>query len=186
MYKDEFFKGLREGLESGLSKKASESGYIDAVIEEMQKEAGIMDFLRGAGNTLGSEDGGNAFGNHVAQSAGKMLPPLAVGLGLAAAAKAIGAVGDMRARSRFQEALRIAIERNPVLKEADQDRLQRYGDSIFRIAPITSEDPNILGTVLVNAVRYEQLDPNTLKMLGEMEAKRTSGRDFAPKSLTIA
>lgn len=187
MDKDKFFAGLREGLEE-LTKQAGFEGkenFVDDTIAELEKDAGFMDFLRGAGDHLGGTGAGAQFGEALAQSAGKIVPPLMAGLGIAAAARALTSVRNTMDYKKFERALQIATDRNPALKQADPERVKMYAESIFRVAPTVSQDPNVLAQVLVNAVRFETFDPKTLEMLANLEAKKNSEKPLTPKNLSL-
>lgn len=177
----ELLKGLREGLEAGLLKEAGVSElndgqreFIDMTVAEFEKQAGFMGDFK------------NAFsGEEVGKAALKAGIPLLGGIGVAAAAKAVGAIAGGMNRGKFETALRLAISRNAILQQADQERLKSLADSVYHAAPTVSTDPNILGQVLVNAIRGENLDIQTVKMLGDLEARRTQGPALTARNFSL-
>lgn len=179
---EELFKGLREGLVAGLQKQAGvtelseeQNRFVDLTVENLEKSAGLMDFLS-------AEKG---FGNVVGKAVANTAVPLLGGLGVAAGAAAIRSIAGGMNRSKFEAALRMAISRNAVLQHADQERVKSLADSIYATAPHVSTDPNILGQVLGNAVRGENLDIQTVKMLAELESRRTQASPLTPRNFSL-
>lgn len=179
---EELLKGLREGLVDGLQKQAGvtelseeQNRFVDLTIENMEKAGGLMDFL-------GAEKG---FGNVVGKAVANTAVPLLGGLGVAAGAAAIRSIANGMNRSKFEAALKMAISRNAVLQHADQERVKSLADSIYATAPNVSTDPNILGQVLGNAVRGENLDIQTVKMLAELESRRTQASPLTPRNFSL-
>ena len=179
---NELTKGLREGLEAGLLKQAGateltdeQRQFIDLTVENMEKSAGLIDFL-------GQEKG---FGSVLGKAVANTAVPLLGGLGVAAGAAAIQSIAGGMNKSKFEAALRMAISRNAVLQHADQERVKSLAESIYSTAPHVSTDPNILGQVLANAVRGETLDIQTIKMLSELESRRTQGTPLTPRNFSL-
>ncbi len=179
---NELTKGLREGLEAGLLKQAGateltdeQRQFIDLTVENMEKSAGLIDFL-------GQEKG---FGSVLGKAVANTAVPLLGGLGVAAGAAAIQSIAGGMNKSKFEAALRMAISRNAVLQHADQERVKSLAESIYSTAPHVSTDPNILGQVLANAVRGETLDIQTIKMLAELESRRTQGTPLTPRNFSL-
>lgn len=179
--KQELLKGLRDGLESGFMKQAGVSElndevktFIDLTMVEFEKQAGFMDGFKGAFT-------GEAVGN----AALKAGIPLLGGIGVAAAAKAVSSIAGGMNRSKFEAALKMAVSRNSILQQADQERVKSLADSVYHASPNVSTDPNILGQVLVNAIRGENLDIQTVKMLGDLEARRTQGQTLTARNFSL-
>ena len=179
--KQEVLKGLREGLEAGLLKEAGLSElndeqrhFVDLTVENFEKQASFFDGFKQSFS-----------GEEVGKAALKAGIPLLGGLGVAAAAKAVSSIAGGMNRNKFETALRLAISRNAVLQHADQERVKSLADSIYATAPNVSTDPNILGQVLVNAVRGENLDIQTVKMLSELESRRTQGSPLTARNFSL-
>lgn len=177
---EEVLKGLREGLEAGLIKEAGVSElspeqrqFVDMTLDNFEKTAGWSEF---AGAFKGEELGKAVLKSGV---------PLLAGLGVGAAASAVGAISKGMNRGKFETALRLAISRNAVLQHADQERVKSLADSIYATAPTVSTDPNILGQVLANAIRGENLDIQTVKMLAELESRRTQGPGLTVRNFSL-
>ena len=173
-------KGLREGLESGLLKAAGvtelseeQRQFVDLTVENFEKTASWQDFAK----ALSGEELGKAVV--------KTGIPLLGGLGVAAGAAAIHSIANGVNRSKFEAALKLAISRNAVLQHADQERVKSLADSIYATAPNVSTDPNILGQVLANAIRGENLDIQTVKMLAELESRRNQGPALTARNFSL-
>jgi hypothetical protein len=181
----ELLKGLREGLEAGLTKEAGVSElseeqrqFVDMTMENFEKLASeTPGFFSGMREAFG--------GKEVGQAVLKAGVPLLGGLGVAAAAKAVSSISNGMNRNKFENSLRMAISRNAVLQHADQERVKSLADSIYATAPNVSTDPNILGQVLVNAIRGENLDIQTVKMLAELESRRTQGSPLTARNFSL-
>lgn len=179
----EVLNGLREGLEAGLIKSAGvataaelsddQKRFIDLTVENFEKTAGWSDFV------------GAMSGKNVGEAVVKTGIPLLGGLGVAAGASAIRAIAGGMNRSKFEAALRMAIGRNSVLQHADQERVKSLADSIYATAPSVSTDPNILGQVLSNAIRGDNLDIQTVKMLAELESRRGNQTPLTARNFSL-
>jgi len=179
----EVLNGLREGLQSGLMKSAGltdaaelsedQKRFIDLTVENFEKTAGWSDFV------------GAFKGEELGKAVLKTGIPLLGGLGVAAGAGAIRSIAGGLNRSKFEAALRMAISRNNVLQHADQDRVKSLADSIYATAPSVSTDPNILGQVLSNAIRGDNLDIQTVKMLAELESRRGNQTPLTARNFSL-
>lgn len=177
---EEVVKGLRDGLVEGLLKEAGatelsdqQRQFVDLTVENFEKTAGWSDFT------------GAFKGEELGKAVVKTGVPLLGGLGVAAGAAAIRSIAGGMNRNKFEAALRMAISRNAVLQNADQERVKSLADSIYSTAPSVSTDPNILGQVLANAVRGENLDIQTVKMLSELESRRTQGPALTARNFSL-
>lgn len=181
-HNEELLKGLREGLIEGLQKSAGvtelsedQTRFVDLTIENMEKSAALMDFL----------NADKGLGNATAKAIANTAVPLLGGLGVAAGAAAIRSIASGMNKSKFEAALKMAISRNSVLQHADQERVKSLAESIYATAPHVSTDPNILGQVLGNAIRGENLDIQTVKMLSELESRRTQGTPLTARNFSL-
>lgn len=112
---------------------------------------------------------------------GKGLGALVVGGGVALAGKGIIDSKNANSHARFKQALDAAIKTNPVLQDADKTKLEHYGETIFKFSPSVAGDPNVLGAVLSNAVHFNGIFPDTIKMLTELESRYQQNNQFSPK-----
>lgn len=181
---EDVIKGLREGLETGLLKSAGvevlsdeQRMFVDLTVENFEKTAGWGEFV--------SSFKEGATGNEVGKAVVKAGVPLLGGLGVAAGMGAIRMIAGGMNRNKFETALRLAISRNSVLQHADQERVKSLADSIYATAPNVSTDPNILGQVLANAIRGENLDIQTVKMLAELESRRSQGPALTSRNFSL-
>lgn len=183
MNQDEVIKGLREGLEAGLLKEAGatelsdqQRQFVDLTIENMEKNAAFADLLGGADN----------FRKEIGKAVANTSIPLLGGLGVAAGLGAVRMIAGGMNRSKFEAALKMAVSRNPILQQADQERVKSLGDSIYSTAPHVSTDPNILGQILSNAIRQDgNIDIQTVKMLAELESRRSSGTPLTARNFSL-
>lgn len=100
--------------------------------------------------------------------AGLALGALAL---LGAGALAVRSTKNAYLSSKFATALAQVSRTNPIVAAADPNRVTSYAATIFKFAPHIASDPNLLGSVLANAIHGEGIDPMTIKTLIEMEAK---------------
>jgi hypothetical protein len=125
---------------------------------------------------------GKGFMNNI----GKGMAGLAMGMGAMSVGKAFtGAMND-RLHGQFVNALRTAIQTNPILRQAKKEKVVNYAETIFKFAPHVATDANLLSSVLANAVHGEGIDPMTLKSLSELESRykdnTNDNQAFSPKS----
>lgn len=104
-------------------------------------------------------------------------PAAALGVGLAGAAivkginTAYAGATNMRLRSQFENALAQVMAGNRVVKGADPVKAKTYAETIFKFAPRVAADPNLLSSILANAVHGEGIDPMTIKTLVDLESR---------------
>lgn len=120
---------------------------------------------------------------NIASHAGKIGLTLAAGAAIYGAKKGVDAASGLLLRRRYQNNLRMLHESNPALRAVDPEILARYGDTIFTYAPNIATDPNLLSTLLVNAVHGEGIDLTTIKTITELEDKYSSRGTFQPAQI---
>ena len=119
-----------------------------------------------------------------------ILGKIAIGAGLAAGAwginKALNSGASLveahQHRKRFESALSKVVASNPVLKNAyktDPKKVHGFAESIHSFAPRISGDPNVLSSLLSNAVHGESLDPMTVRTLLDMEGAQKKNHEQA-------
>lgn len=125
-------------------------------------------------------------GHEVAQSflreTGKATGGLAVGLGLTALASTGKYVVDHFRYNRFLKSLHQAISSSHILQSADRAKVEKYADTIYSFAPMVATDPNLLQSVLTNAVHGDGVDIMTIKSLTDLEGRWKDNASFSPKS----
>lgn len=189
---------VRGELEVGLKKQAGveeltdeHQVIIEASLEELEKQAAIIGSSFGSGvadafRHTGGMQAGEAAAKGLGQAIGTGMGALGLGLGALAAVSAVKAVGNMANKSKYEQALALAISRSEILSGQDHAKVKRLGDTIFNLAPTVAADANILQNVLDGAVHYETLDLQTLRTLADLEARLKDGRgEFRPKNLTL-
>lgn len=178
---------MRKYVQDGLEKLAFDKEEAAAIAEYfyqafdetdlsgIEKEAGIFSaapelFVKGL------SDGG-----------GKAAAALAAGVGILGAQRMYkGLVENPILSSKFDKALEAAISRNQVLQHADKSRVQAMAATMFRYAPNASADPNLLSSILSNAVMMDGIDPQVIQTLlnlekGYKEANKSSFADIMAK-----
>lgn len=172
-FKESLKKGFISELEDNFEKLAS------APITKLDKDniekfaETIIDMtLNGVDITLTKEAGAlTGIGEGFSKSLGGAGALALMGAGLYAVSKIVGKIGNSMDRTSYLEALEKAIKMNPVLKTANRDKLLSYGETIFRYSPSVAKDPNLLSTLLANAVHGDGMDPMTIKHIVELEEK---------------
>lgn len=185
---------LQKLREMALEKFASEEE-VDAFMDGFMKEASMFDFTPGRGSDSSTGAKGlsqsTSFGpsighslisgitDSVARSTGGLLVNSAVaGLG-----SLMGQASSMALYRKFMEALNKATAMNKVLKGANKDKVLQYGETIFKFAPHVATDPNLLSSILANAIHGEGIDPVTIKTLTELEGRYKDNVSFNPKNM---
>jgi len=144
-----------------------------------------------AGNAMASQVASspshmtNSFQKGLFEALGKGLSGIGVGLGIHGLSMAASSVANASLHTNFLQALEKAISMNPVLKGADKQKTAQYAETVFKFAPHVATDPNLLSSILANAIHGEGIDPMTIKTLGDLEARyveNKSGNLFSPKT----
>ena len=74
-------------------------------------------------------------------------------------------------RNKFNMALAQVMANNKVVKGAQPEKAKEYAETIFKFAPNVASDPNLLSSILANAVLGEGVDPMTIKNLVDLEGR---------------
>jgi hypothetical protein len=124
--------------------------------------------------------------HEVAQSffreAGKATGGLAVGGGLWMLANTGKYVVDHFRYNRFLQSLHQAINSSHILQSAPRAKVENYANTIYQFAPMVATDPNLLQSVLTNAVHGDGVDIMTIKSLTDLEGRWKDNTSFSPKS----
>ena len=152
-----------------MEKFAGDESLADAFVEGFVKEAfDLQSFNEGVGSAVGKGLGGTA-----------------IGLTLSGFGKALHNVQMGGLHNQFMTSLEHAVHMNPVLKQADQDKVIQYADTIFKFAPHVRTDANLLGSILANAIHGDGIDPMTIRTLTDLESRyieNSSGNMFTTKT----
>lgn len=125
----------------------------------------------------------------IAGALGKGAVGLGLGLGVYGISAMMHQTNQSHLHSKFQSVLSQVRERSPLIKNAPDERVSSYAETIFKFAPHVATDPNLLTAILSNAVHGEGIDPMTIRTLGELESRYIESKKgalftpnaFAPK-----
>lgn len=104
-----------------------------------------------------------------------------VGASLYGIAALVKEVKNHSKYNNFLKALNEAVQMNRVLKAADKDKVVKFAHTIYKFAPSVSTDPNLLSSILANAIHGDGLDPMTVRTLTQLEESYGKTTDFSPK-----
>ena len=112
------------------------------------------------------------------------------GFGLAAGLAGAGVVHSINSwrqsstnvvlRNKFEMALAQVMATNRVVKGSNPEKAKAYAETIFKFAPNVAADPNLLGSILANAVLGEGIDSMTIKSLVDLEGRHNDNTAFSP------
>lgn len=125
-----------------------------------------------------------AFGEGAMKALGAGVVGLGLGIGIHGISSTFNHAGTQFLREKFIAALSKAKQSNPILADADSSKVQSYADTVFKFAPHVAADPNLLSSILANAVHGEGLDPMTIRTLADLEGRIQESRKsalFTPK-----
>lgn len=118
---------------------------------------------------------------------GKALGAGVIGIGLGLGVHGMSAMMNQASvqnlRGKYEAALGQAISSNQILRNAEPIKVRSYGETVFKFAPHVAADPNLLTSILANAVLGEGIDPMTIRTLTDLEAGVMKARKdavFAP------
>lgn len=144
-------------------------------VDEFLKEASWgAAFSRG----LGSQ----GFGHAMAEGAGRALPGIMVGLGLAAGSnlmsKGISAASERLTKTRDYKAM---LKSSPGLKEYDAGQVQMVYNSLRSQSPTMAKDPLIAGSFVRRTMEMSPesgpfIDPQTVKTIAEAQRNVSQAR----------
>lgn len=168
-------KEIREVLEQayaiGLEKYAGDESKAIEFVQGFAKEAATLpgfmsQVAKGAAGAIGAGVVGAG-----------------LGLGMHGLSSAMAGVQNSNMHSKFVQVLEQVKSRSALLKNAPQEKIRSYAETIFKFAPHVATDPNLLTAILSNAVHGEGVDPMTIKTLTDLEnqyIKAKSGALFNP------
>lgn len=164
-----------------LVKEAASTFYtneeeLEAFMSGFEKEAqGNLFGAAGIGDFFRSPQFKENIASGLATGGARALAGLGVGLLGAAIVKGVNATShrldSAQLRANFEIALNKVREGNRVVKGAKPERVTEYANTIFKFAPNVAADPNLLSSILANAVLGEGIDPQTIKVLTELESR---------------
>lgn len=141
------------------SEQLSTTAEVDAFMDGFEKKAFLgltPDMINTAGEAAFRGIGGIGAG----------LLGAAVVKGVSSGASA---VGNYQLRSKFEAALTQVTANNKIVKGARPEKARDYAETLFKFAPHVASDPNLLSSILANAVLGEGVDPQTIRTLVDLE-----------------
>lgn len=115
--------------------------------------------------------GDSFFNRGIGQATGKALVGGVAGLGVAGIMSLMNTVSDNKLYNDYLKALNVAVRENRILKAANPKKVSDFGQTIFKFAPHVATDPNLLSSILANAIHGEGIDPMTIRTLTELESR---------------
>lgn len=146
------------------------AGFIAHVM--MEKEAADRN-----PQDLPREFADNAMGQ-LGKGVGGILSHGAVGVGMAS----YRFVADQFRYQRFLKSLQHAVASSHFLREQNRAKVENYANTIYKFAPLVAEDPNLLQSVLTNAVQGDGIDLMTIKSLTDLEGRHRDNGSVNPKA----
>jgi hypothetical protein len=119
----------------------------------------------------------------LASAVGKGIGATAVGLGVAGLGAAANMVSRSGLHTKFLAALETAVQKNVVLRQAEPEKVHQYAETVFKFAPNVATDPNLLSSILANAIHGDGIDPMTIRTLSDLEGRYAENQSstFSPK-----
>lgn len=172
-----------------VAQKDFVKGFITKVANILKDVAYSGDKMVGTGDRempLRKQVLDNFWGRGVATAAGKALVGGGMGIAVAGIGSLVKTVVGANLHNLYLRALNEAVQNNRILREAPKQKVLNFGNTIFKFAPHVATDPNILSTILGNAVQGEYgIDPMTIRTLTELESRYQQNQGetmFNPKS----
>lgn len=172
---------IEELKQKALEKLGSEEkaqAFMDGFVGELMKQGSFWD--QRTGDTPGGL--GGQMISDVTSGAAKSVGGAVGGAAVKGIVHLLSGASKMGNYSRFLQALEKAISMNKVLKGAPRQKVVDYAETIYNFAPNVASDPNILGSILANAIHGEGMDPQTIRMLTELDGKYREGSFSNPRN----
>lgn len=164
---------LIKGFEKVAAERFKTQEELAAFIDGFYKEAGATEMLKPL--TKKAYDGVSFPG---------MMGVLGAGILGVAALKGINTLGtsitNNNLHNKFEMALAQVMSSNRVIKGSSPEKVKTYAETIFKFAPNVASDPNLLSSILANAVLGEGVDPMTIKTLVDLEGRYTENSSKGP------
>jgi hypothetical protein len=173
---------LKEVKQYGLEKFAGNEELADEFVKGFVAQV-AMEKAAAGGFKGGSENYGHDFAKSLVEGLGRGVGSFGVNAGVWAGVAGLKFVNDMSMHTRFLKALDQAIRMSPdFLQKQPLPKIQRYADTIYKFAPMVATDPNLLQSVLTNAVHGDGVDITTIKSLTDLEGRWKDNGSIAPKT----
>lgn len=119
------------------------------------------------------------------EGVGKGLAAAGIGAAVYGVSAMMNSSRNSALRTKADASFQRAIQTNQILKNADPAKVRSYFETVFKFSPHVAADPNLLSSILSNAVLGEGIDPMTIKTLVELEGRAIgNAKDalFTPKA----
>lgn len=116
------------------------------------------------------------------ESVGKGVGGLIISGAVGALGAAYGKIAKGALHTKFLTALAHVAKYNPIIRNADKEKVLQYAETIFKFAPNVASDPNLLSSIIANAIHGEGIDPMTIKTLTSLEGEYAHNNTFTPKT----
>ena len=168
----------------GMVKEAAAEQYSD----EAARDAFMEGFEKSAAGYFKNIVTSKTFQNEFRKGLGSNVAKVGLGLGAsllgAAIVKGVNTVSSKmdssQLRAQFEQALQQVSQNNRVVRGSKPERVREYAETIFKFAPHVAADQNLLSSILANAVLGEGIDPQTIKVLTELESRYNDSRSSSP------
>lgn len=172
---------LKEVKELGLEKFAGNAELADHFVAGFISQV-MLEKEAAAQHTNAPFDAVQELSKGFLSETGKSVGGMAVGMGLSGIAGGVRFVTDHFRYNKFLKALAQAISGSHILQSAPKAKVENYADTIYKFAPNVATDPNLLQSVLTNAVHGDGIDIMTIKSLTDLEGRWSDNSSFSPKT----
>ena len=152
----------------------------------MEKTAGIFNALKGMGSTMKnvhSQIGKNLSANNIedvkaGQEAMLNSAKAAAGMGTSAILGGWGVkqiIDKIMNDNRRKALLEDLMMTDPIIKDADEDKVKEYYATIHHMAPKLSADKNVVRELLQNFIKFGRVDIQSIKSLADTQKSMQQG-----------
>lgn len=151
-------------------------------LTDAQADAFVEGFVKEA--SLSWENLGQDAAGAMTKSIGGGLGNLAINGIVAGVAGVVGSARNAVLYRQFTDALKLVMESNRLIRNADRNKVISYANTIYRFAPHVAADSNLLSQILSNAIHGEGVDPSTIETITRLEERHSKDVGFKPKNFT--
>lgn len=171
-------KDLKEKALEKLGSEEKAQAFIDGFVETILKQASEDEGGWNRGTLLDQFKGG------IVGGASKSIGGAVGGAAVKGIVHLLSGASKLGNYSRFLQALEKAIAMNKVLKGAPRTKVMDYAETIYNFAPAVATDPNMLASILANAIHGDGIDPMTIRTLTELDSKYRESSFSNPRNFT--
>lgn len=168
------------GLEKFAGDEELANEFVKGFVAQIAMEKEAAD---GRGGRTQPEEGyGRTFTKSLIDNLGRNAGSLGINGLTSLGIGAYRFVADGSRHSRFLEALRQAIGASEFLRKQPREKVENYANTIYKFAPMVATDPNLLQSVLTNAVHGDGVDITIIKTLTDLESRWRENGSVQPKT----